>query len=169
MVKSFNSNPWSACTNIYKKWTLSLFVCTFCSTSLTWDQQEDREERGTIQDSDIYHLHIHQYNLSPNISFKCSEVTFTVHSSSNNRMHTYRRQNISSKRCHDSNTVQSNHAKRHHQVLHFHINLYFIILKSLFAAYMARNKISNTNGNIFNAKPCVGLKSLYRVVTEIWF
>lgn len=32
---------------------------------------------------------------------------------------------------------------------------------------MARNKISNTNGNIFNVKPCVGLKSLYRVVTDL--
>lgn len=41
----------------------SLYV-HFCSTKLTWDRQEDREERKTIQDSDIYHLHIHQYSQS---------------------------------------------------------------------------------------------------------
>lgn len=34
--------------------------------------------------------------------------------------------------------------------------VYFIILKSLSAAYVTRNKISNTSGNIFNAKPCWG-------------
>lgn len=80
-------------------------------------------------------------------------------------IHTYRRRNNSSKRCHDSNTVQSNHANRHHQVLHLYIIsyiLYFIcscsvFLKSSFAAYMTRNKISNTSGNIFDAKPRVGV------------
>lgn len=45
VVKRFNLNSWSACTNIYKKWTLSLFVCTFCSTRLTWDRGEQRGTR----------------------------------------------------------------------------------------------------------------------------
>lgn len=110
VVKSFISNPWSACTNIYKKWTLSLFLCTFCSTRLTWGRQEDGDERGTIQDSQFYHLYIHQYVSVSQISFRCLEVTFTVHSSSSNRLHTYRRQNNWSRHCHDSNPLQSNHA-----------------------------------------------------------
>lgn len=106
-----------------------------------------------------------KHSLSSTVSFKCSVSLLLYIPSSGDMMHTYRRRNKSSKRCHDSNTLQSNHANRHHQVLHLYIYIYYILyficsfsvfLKSSFAAYM-RNKSSNTSGNIFNAKPRVGV------------
>lgn len=48
-----------------------------------------------------------------------------------------------------------------------YIYLYSIILKPLCAAYVTGNKISNTNGNILNAKPCVVCGRFYRGITEI--
>lgn len=48
--------------------------------------------------------------------------------------------------------------------IYIYIYLYSIILKSLCAVYMTRDKISNTNGNISNAKPCVVSGSLFTEV-----
>ncbi len=48
-----------------------------------------------------------------------------------NTMRTYRRQKSSSKQCHDSNTVQPNHANRHHQVLLLYIFIYIFIFYNL--------------------------------------
>lgn len=101
------------------------------------------------------------------ISFKCLEVTFTVHLSCSNRMHTYIQEAENSlQHCHVSNTIQSNHAKYITEYFIFISIQYIYSLKNLHVQLMwiknknkkkQTNKLNNTN--IFNVKPCVLLGS----------